>query len=191
MFSSLLFLSLHSCITYIPILLTLFLLLRNIPACCVCVFINFLIAYFAMLHGMCSVVSFVLPILETLAVRCALPALFYLREVTEEGSVLARVELELPSDGVGAVGERKFFWSVAWSGCLDAYDQAAMEAIRFLQGVYGFVVRDYNYDAMLVYRDSVRSAVAVAASAVRCVARLEREGRRVLVPHGVPIVPVV
>ena len=140
--------------------------------CCVCV-------------RMCSVVSFVLPILETLAARFALPALFYLREVTEDGSVLVGVELELPSDGVEAVGERKFFWSVAWSGCLDAYDQPAMEAIRFLQGVFGFIVRDFNYDAMLAYRGSVRSAVAVAASAIRSVARLEREGRSMLVPEVV------
>ena len=44
---------------------------------------------------------------------------------------------------------------------------------------------------LLVYRDSVRAAVAVTASTVRCVARLEREGRRVLAPDGVLSVPVV
>ena len=63
-----------------------------------------------MFYRMCAVVSFVLPILEMLAVRCALPAVFYLREVTEDGSVLAGVELELPSEG-GAVPRRHFFWS--------------------------------------------------------------------------------
>ena len=59
-----------------------------------------------MLYRMCAVVSFVVPILETLAVRCALPALFYLREVTEDGSVLAGVDLELPSEGAGTVPRR-------------------------------------------------------------------------------------
>ena len=140
---------------------------------------------------MSHVVSFVLPILENLAARCALPALIYLCEVTEDGSVLAGVELELLADGVPAFGERKFFWSVAWSGSLDAYDQAALAAISFLQGVYGFVVRDFNYDAMIAYRGSVRSAVSVAASAVRCVARLEREASCVLVPNNTNTVPMM
>ena len=143
--------------------------------CCVCG-VSFIPYFFvAMLHRMCPVISFVLPILENLAARCGLPALFYLCEVTEDGSVLAGVELELPADGVSIVSQRKFFWSVTWSASLDAYDQPALEAIRFLQGVYGFVVRDFNYDPMVAYRDSVGYAITVAASAVRCVARLERE----------------
>ena len=98
---------------------------------------------------MCPIISFAVPILVSLAARCALPALFYLSEVIEDGSMLAGVELELSADRVDALGERKFFWSVASSRCLDAYDQAAMHAIRFLQVVYGFVVRDFNYDAMI------------------------------------------
>ena len=152
--------------------------------CSVCG-VSFIPYFFvAMLHRMCPVISFVLPILENLAARCALPALFYLCEVTEDGSVLAGVELELPADDVSVVGQRKFFWSVAWSGCLDAYDQAALEAIGFLQGLYGFVVRDFNYNAMLAYRDSVSSAVTVAATAVRFVARLEREASYVSVPSN-------
>ena len=36
----------------------------------------------------------------------ALMALFYLCEVTEDGSVLAGVELELPGDGVSTVPQR-------------------------------------------------------------------------------------
>ncbi|KAM0832332.1 hypothetical protein ACQ4PT_064970 [Festuca glaucescens] len=95
---------------------------------------------------MCAVVSVVVTVLEAVAARCALPALFYVCEVTEDGAVLAGVELELPAAG-GAVGPRReFFWSVVWHSCLDAYDQAAVQAIRFLQSIYGFVVRDYNYD---------------------------------------------
>ena len=91
---------------------------------------------------MCDVVSFVIPILETLAARLALPALLYLREVAEDGSVLAGVELELPTDETAAVPQRKFFWCASWARCLDAYDQATLQAIAFLQGLYGFIVRD-------------------------------------------------
>jgi hypothetical protein len=96
--------------------------------------------------------------------------------VAEDGSVLAGVELELPRDGVAAGPQRKFFWSVVWSGCgcLDAYDQAAIQAIRFLQAMFGFVVRDYNYDCMIAYRDSVRSAVLVAVCAAGHLGQLEK-----------------
>jgi hypothetical protein len=63
---------------------------------------------------------------------------------------------------------------VACYGCLEAYDEAAVQEIRFLQGVYGFVVRDYNYDCMLAYRDSMQSAIVLAACASRHAGRLER-----------------
>ncbi|CAM0911418.1 unnamed protein product [Alopecurus aequalis] len=124
---------------------------------------------------MCDVISFVVPILESLAARCALPSLIYLCDVTEDGSVLAGVELELPTDGTSEMPERGFFWSVVWRGCMDAYDHAAIQAIRILQGMYGFVVRDFNYDSMLAYRNCMHSAVVVASLAARHAARLERE----------------
>ena len=132
-----------------------------------------------MFHRMCAVVSFVIPILETLAARLALPALLYLREVAEDGSVLAGVELELPTDGIAAVPRRKFFWCASWAECLDAYDQAALQAIAVLQSMYGFVVRDYNYSCMMTYRDSLRSAVRLAVCAARHASCSRRE-----VPSG-------
>lgn len=39
-----------------------------------------------------------------------------------------------------------------------------MQAVRFLQGLYGFVIHDFNYEAMQAYRDLARSAVVLAAS---------------------------
>uniref|UniRef100_A0ACD5YPJ1 Uncharacterized protein n=1 Tax=Avena sativa TaxID=4498 RepID=A0ACD5YPJ1_AVESA len=109
---------------------------------------------------MCGVVSFIIPVLETLAARFALPALLYLCEVADDGAVLAGVELELPMDAVGVVAERRFFWCETWLECLDTYDQAALEAIRFLQGVYGFVVGDYNYNCMVTYRESSTCSIS-------------------------------
>ncbi|KAM0901693.1 hypothetical protein ACQ4PT_019811 [Festuca glaucescens] len=100
-----------------------------------------------LLSRMCAVVSVLVSILECLAARCALPALLYLREVMEDGSALAGVELELPDDGLCVGPRRKFFWGDVWRGSFDAYDQPAIQAISFLQGMYGFVIRDYNYDS--------------------------------------------
>jgi hypothetical protein len=59
------------------------------------------------------VVLFVIPILESLAVWCALPSLCYLW-VTKDGSVLAGVELELPFDGAGAAEEVLLECGLLW-----------------------------------------------------------------------------
>ncbi|KAM3228485.1 hypothetical protein ACQJBY_059876 [Aegilops geniculata] len=124
---------------------------------------------------MCALISTVIPILEAMVARCALPALSYLCEIAEDGSILAGVELELPGDGSGPVPRREFFWSSAWCGFVHAYEQAAPQTIGFLQRLYGFVVRDYNYDCMMAYRSSLRSSIIVAASAIWRVRHLERE----------------
>ena len=124
---------------------------------------------------MCTLISTVIPILEAVVARCSLPTLLYLCEVTEDGSVLAGVELELPGDSSAPVPRREFFWSSAWCGFVHAYEQAALQAISFLQHLYGFVDRDYNYDCMIAYRISLHSSITVAVSAIRRVGHLERE----------------
>uniref|UniRef100_A0A453AXF6 Uncharacterized protein n=1 Tax=Aegilops tauschii subsp. strangulata TaxID=200361 RepID=A0A453AXF6_AEGTS len=98
----------------------------------------------------------------------------YLCEVDGNADVLAGVEVEVPGDGVFEMPQRVFFWSPACLGSAEAYERAALQAISFLQGLYGFVVRDYNYDCVVVYRNYGKDAVAVAASAVRYAAYLER-----------------
>ena len=50
---------------------------------------------------------------------------------------------------------------------LSIYESVAFQAISFLQGVYGFVVLDYNYRSMSTYRELARSAVVLAASLVQ------------------------
>uniref|UniRef100_A0ACD5ZQC3 Uncharacterized protein n=1 Tax=Avena sativa TaxID=4498 RepID=A0ACD5ZQC3_AVESA len=135
---------------------------------------------------MCTIVSFSKTILETLAACFDLSALLYLCEVAGDGSVLAGVELELPIDGVAMGPQRRFFWCTSWLECLDAYDQAALQAIDFLQGVYGFVIRDYNYACMMDYRESTRYVVLLAARAARQAARSEREVLRVPLPTAMP-----
>ena len=39
--------------------------------------------------------------------------------------------------------------------------------MRFLQGLYGFVVVDYNYESMLAYKDVAQSAMVVASALAR------------------------
>lgn len=125
-------------------------------------------------QDVCCVVSFVVPILETVAAHCAVPPPGYLCDVDGDGHVLAGVEIEIPGDGVLVMPQKKFFWSSGCQGSADAFEQAALQAIKFLQGLYGFIVRDYNYECVVVYRNSANAAVAVAASAVRYATYLER-----------------
>ena len=58
---------------------------------------------------------------------CPLPALLYVCEIADDGAVLAGVELELPMDSVSLLPDRTL--------------------LKFLQGGYGFVIRDYGRGA--------------------------------------------
>lgn len=85
----------------------------------------------------------------------------------DDGVVIGGVELEVDVPGSDALSMRRFFWSWDGVGCSSLYDHAALQAICFLQGLYGFVVLDYNYKSMMTYRELARSAVVLAASLVR------------------------
>lgn len=61
------------------------------------------------------------------------------------------VELELPTNGVSLLPDRRLFWGVGGTGALAAYEQAALQAIKFLQGLYGFMIRDYNFHCVCLY----------------------------------------
>jgi hypothetical protein len=125
------------------------------------------------MSSMCPVVSFVLRVLETVAAHCALPPC-YLFEVDRDDHVLAGVEIDIPGDGILTTPQKKIFWTSGWEGYTAAYEQTALQAIKFLQGMYGFIVKDYNYECVVCYRNSGNDVVAVAASVVRYAAYLER-----------------
>lgn len=91
----------------------------------------------------------------------------------ENGDLLGGVEIEVDVPGSDALTIRRFFWSQA-SVDLSIYENAAFQAICFLQGVYGFVVLDYNYKSMSTYRELARSAVVLAASLVRSTMHVAR-----------------
>ena len=58
------------------------------------------------------------------------------------------------------------------------YEQAALQAIAFLQKLYGFVVVDYNFQSVVLYSRVARDAVAVAATGTGILSRIgvERKG---------------
>ncbi|KAM0910045.1 hypothetical protein ACQ4PT_014417 [Festuca glaucescens] len=117
--------------------------------------------------GMFLLRSSYVPLLEAVACQCRLPFPSYLREVAEDGSVVGGVEIELAVSGAPNEFRTHFFWSSGHTELCLLYEQAAFEAIRFLQGLYGFVVADYNYEVMVGYRTLARSAALLAAAVAR------------------------
>jgi hypothetical protein len=105
-----------------------------------------------------------LHLFEVVACHCRLSYHSYLCEVGGDGSVLGGVELETSVVHEGATSARFFFWSSAMPGSRCPYEESALQAVRFLQNLYGFVVQDFNYQAMQAYRDLARSAVVLAVS---------------------------
>ena len=162
------FLSHSNHVCYLRCVLSCFPLLLLVIRCSLCLVIVLCIS------RMIAMVSTAVPILETVIAHYGLPPASYLCEVDGNGDVLAGVEVEIPGDGILSTPQRVFFWSPACLGCAESYERAALQAIRFLQGLYGFVVRDYNYECVVLYRNCGNAAIAVAASAVRYATNLER-----------------
>ena len=84
--------------------------------------------------------------------------------VAEDGSLLVGVEIQLHAVPEEIVLQRRFFWAYASASLPCPYNQVALQAVCFLQGIYGFLVFDYNYQGMLAYREVARSTVFIAAS---------------------------
>jgi hypothetical protein len=84
-----------------------------------------------------------------------------------DGSVLGGVELEIAVVQEGPAPTRFFFWSSVSSGLQSPFEELALQAIRFLQSLYGFVIRDFNYEGMQAHRDLARCAVVLAVMVLR------------------------
>ena len=115
------------------------------------------------------VYSSYLHLLDAVAAQCGIPFHSYVSDVSDDGDVLGGVELEVPVSKPPGVSHRRFFWASASSGFTHPHDEAALQALSFLQEYYGFVISDYNYRGMLAYRELARSALIFAASIVRTV----------------------
>lgn len=113
------------------------------------------------LHSSC------VPLFEAVATYCRLPFHSYVREVASDGSLLGGVEIDvLVRDDVVRC-QTHFFWGSSFDGCSSLYDQAAYQAVQFLQGMYGFVIADYNYESMLAYKGLAQSDVVLAGTFAR------------------------
>lgn len=98
-------------------------------------------------------------LLNVVAQRCMLPRLCYLWEFASDDTLLAGVEVALPSVVHPAQLETMFFWDVVSDPLGSAHEMVAGQVLRCLQHRYGFIVHDYNFQSMLAYRRLAQSAV--------------------------------
>ena len=84
-------------------------------------------------------------LLEAVAARCSLEYAGFVSEVAEDGTLLCGVERVLSAPAGCSAGPTVFFWSAVETTCCGAYEQAALQAISYLQSVYAFLVVDYSF----------------------------------------------
>lgn len=104
-------------------------------------------------------------LLQAVAARCSLPYLSPVSEVAGDGTSVYGIEVEVPSLEDMRCVRTIFFWSSAGAASSAGYEQAALQAVSFLQSLYGFVVIDYNFQGVVLYRSIAQAAVSVAARA--------------------------
>jgi hypothetical protein len=106
-----------------------------------------------------------LSLLQAVAARCSLPYVSLVSEVAGDGTPVYGIEVEVPSGQNTYCTHSFFFWAASVGTARAGYEQAALQAISFLQSLYGFVVVDYNFQGVILYRSIAQAAVSIAARA--------------------------
>lgn len=89
-----------------------------------------------------------LSLLQAVVTRCGLPYASVVFELAGDGSPVYPVygvEIDVPSNSEVAPCHSFFFWALADESQHPGHEQAALQAVSFLQTMYGFVVVDYNF----------------------------------------------
>lgn len=122
-----------------------------------------------------------LSLLQSVAARCGLPYASVVFEVEGDGTPVYSVELDVPCFSTILACRHFFFWAPPDELSDPGYEQAALQAIAFLQKLYGFVVVDYNFQGVLLYSEVARSAVSVVATAAGILGRVARVRKDLLI----------
>jgi len=113
-----------------------------------------------------------LSLLQAVAARCGLPYASVVFERAGDGTPVYGVEIDVPCFGAVVASRCFFFWAPQEEFSAPGYEQAALQAIAFLQKLYGFVVVDYNFQSVVLYSRVARDAVAVAATGTGILSRI-------------------
>lgn len=94
--------------------------------------------------------------------RCRIPYASFIREIAPDGTALYGIELELPLLFHYDTPRRLFFWSSLQTDSVDPYENAALQALRCLQDLYGFTIVDYSYETLARERCLLRQLFTIA-----------------------------
>ena len=97
-----------------------------------------------------------LSLLQAVAARCGLPYASVVFERAGDGTPVYGVEIDVPCFGAVVASRSFFFWAPQEEFSALGYEQAALQAIAFLQKLYGFVVVDYNIQCSAVQSGCTR-----------------------------------
>ncbi|EES05157.2 hypothetical protein BDA96_04G168800 [Sorghum bicolor] len=100
--------------------------------------------------------------LYAVAYRCHIPLVSIVDEFDHDGTLLHGIEIELPLLFHNDMPRRFFFWSSGQSMSAYEYEDAALQAIAFLQSLYGFTIADYNYQTMAQYHILLQQLFSLA-----------------------------
>ena len=103
-------------------------------------------------------------LLQSVAARCLLSYVSTIRETTEDNTMLYGIEIELPAPNLLSRPEKVFFWAHAQPDAISGYEKVALQAVRYLQSIYGFIVADYSFEGMVVYRKFVEAITTATPS---------------------------
>jgi hypothetical protein len=115
-----------------------------------------------------------LSVLQAVVARCGLPYASVVFELAADGAPVYGVEIDVPCGSSMLPCKSFLFWA-------PGYEQAALQAISFLQRMYGFVVLDYNFEGLVFYSTVARAAVSAAARATGMLGRLASERQEIAV----------
>lgn len=108
-----------------------------------------------------------LSILQTVVQHCCLPYMSTIHEITEDGSHIHGIELQLPSLLNETNPQTLFFWADPGIERFTSYEAASLQALIALQRIYGFVIADYNIHGLLLYRTLSRRLLPIANRGVQ------------------------
>lgn len=100
-----------------------------------------------------------------MASRCAVHVSL-LSEVDGDGALVYGVEIVVPCVADPRCSEVWFFWAPRDLSAHDGYQQAAFQAVVFLQGRYGFWVLDYSFRGIVLCRRVTHLALSIATRAL-------------------------
>ena len=103
--------------------------------------------------------------LQAVSSNYGLPYLVH--EITQDGSHLYGIELELPASIATFGSPRRFYWAPSGTQLAIASEAAALQALMALQTLFGFVIVDYSLHSLLLYRNIAQWLLPVANRGVQ------------------------